>query len=435
MKKAYYLLQTYEIFLKLIYFKLLQEYWTYEWDLWNRLVKVVQYNAPDNGECVEVSYEYDALNHRISRTTDSETTKYAYGRNGALAYQEKTVGENVTKRSFAYLNNEIVGFTDKTGGEESVYYTVTDIQGSITEVYDGCSNLVWKSGYTAFGQLAGETVDLIDFDGMYTGCDYDSDTGLTYHWNRWRSEDGSAFISEDPARDGMNWYGDAGQNPMVYVDRIGLFYYTAEGQQSSTSNTPITDKNDNSNKTPQNQTPNITGGGPSGVPEGVSPMVQAPKDTCAFQESDKSENSAKKSLLDEFFDIFDLCSVGIRDEFSINVPNIFSLSMEINLVSTNTEKGNNNYMDSSLFFSFSIGTENVSIYEFETGIVKKVPNAATPFELFGVSAEPYVKEDINKDFIVTLPIPFVSIELNISEGVDFLEKSYKTLLQKLNNKE
>ena len=132
------LLQTYEIFLKIMYLKLLQEYWTYEWDLWNRLVKVVQYNAPDNGECVEVSYEYDVLNHRISRTTDSETTKYAYGRNGALAYQEKTV-------------------------------------------------------------------------------------------------DGSAFISEDPARDGANWYGYAGCNTMVYMDRIGLFYYTAEGQQSSTS--------------------------------------------------------------------------------------------------------------------------------------------------------------------------------------------------------
>ena len=198
-----------------------KEYWTYEWDLWNRLVKVVQYNAPDNGECVEVSYEYDALNHRISRTTDSETTKYAYGRNGALAYQEKTVDGNVTKRSFAYLNNEIIGFTDKTGEEESVYYTVTDIQGSITEVYDGSSNLVWKSGYTAFGEIAGEVVDLIDFDGMYTGCDYDSATGLTYHWNRWRSEDGSCFISEDPIRDGMNWYGYAGPNPMVYVDPDG----------------------------------------------------------------------------------------------------------------------------------------------------------------------------------------------------------------------
>lgn len=68
-----------------------------------------------------------------------------------------------------------------------------------------------------------ETVDLIDFDGMYTGCDYDAETGLTYHWNRWRSEDGSAFISEDPARDGANWYGYAGCNPMVYVDPTGEF--------------------------------------------------------------------------------------------------------------------------------------------------------------------------------------------------------------------
>ncbi len=134
-----------------------------------------------------------------------------------------------------YFNNEIVGFTGKIGEEESVYYTVTDIQGSITEVYDGSSKLVWKSGYTAFGEIAGKTVDLIDFDGMYTDCDYDADTGLTYHWNRWRSEDGSCFISEAPARDSANWYGCAGCNPMVYVDRIGLFYYTAEGHQSSTS--------------------------------------------------------------------------------------------------------------------------------------------------------------------------------------------------------
>lgn len=52
-----------------------------------------------------------------------------------------------------------------------------------------------------------------------------------------------ALISEDPARDGSNRYGYAGQNPMVYVDRIGLFYYTAEGQQSSTSNEPKTNTN------------------------------------------------------------------------------------------------------------------------------------------------------------------------------------------------
>ena len=250
-----------------------KEYWTYEWDLWNRLVKVVQYNAPDNGECVEVSYEYDALNHRIKRTSydennkEREVTKYAYGRNGALAYQEKTKDGSVTKRSFTYLNNEIIGFTDCENNEETAYYTVTDIQGSITEVYDGSSKLVWKSGYTAFGELAGEVVDLIDFDGMYTGCDYDAETGLTYHWNRWRSEDGSAFISEDPARDGMNWYGYAGCNPIVYVDPTGLAAYGPDGQQYSTLKNK-TQESENKTEQPQN----IIGQGPTGVPTDVSPI-------------------------------------------------------------------------------------------------------------------------------------------------------------------
>ncbi len=63
MKETYFLLQTYEIFLKILYFKLLQE----------------------------------------------------------------------------YLKNEIIGFTDCENNEETAYYTVTDIQGSITEVYDGSS--------------------------------------------------------------------------------------------------------------------------------------------------------------------------------------------------------------------------------------------------------------------------------------------------------
>ena len=214
------------------------EYWEYEWDYHNRLVKVQQYNAPDNSSNVCVEYTYDALNRRIERisrtNTEPEVTQYAYGRNGALTYQEKTAGSSVTTRSFVYLNNQITAFADKLqNGAEKTYYTITDIQGSVTEVYDESENLVWKSGYTAFGILACEVSNLIDFDGLYTGCDYDTETGLTYHWNRWRSEEGNSWLSEDFARDGLNWYGYAGQNPVNFIDVIGLFYYNADGQHSS----------------------------------------------------------------------------------------------------------------------------------------------------------------------------------------------------------
>jgi uncharacterized protein RhaS with RHS repeats len=62
------------------------EYWTYTWDLHNRLSAVKQYNAPDSRTCADVSYTYDALNYRIERTGSDGTTVYAYGRSGALTY-------------------------------------------------------------------------------------------------------------------------------------------------------------------------------------------------------------------------------------------------------------------------------------------------------------------------------------------------------------
>ena len=107
-----------------------------------------------------------------------------------------------------------------------------------------------------------------DFDGMYTGCDYDAETGLTYHWNRWRSEDRSSFISEDPARDGANWYGYAGCNLIVYVDLTGLAPYINgiyDGPYNPDYNpgTPEIGPPPNPSGMPQNQIPNITG--PSNV--------------------------------------------------------------------------------------------------------------------------------------------------------------------------
>ena len=245
------------------------EYWEYTWDYHNRLVKVQQFNAPDTAQNVVVEYDYDALNRRIERTSrtkaEAEVIQYAYGRNGAITYRKKENSE--VSRTFAYLNNQITAFLDKSDdGTEKLYYTVTDIQGSVTEVYDEEGFLVWKSGYTAFGIKAGETTNLIDFNGLYTGCDYDAETGLTYHWNRWRSEDGSNWLSEDPAHDGLNWYGYAGQNPTNYIDRNGLKKDKAGGSKSNkekgvknNQSTPDEDPHITSSSTQNKETvPNIS---------------------------------------------------------------------------------------------------------------------------------------------------------------------------------
>ena len=71
----------------------------------------------------------------------------------------------------------------------------------------------WRENKTMKKQLRPETVET------------DGETGLTYHWNRWRNEEGDAFISEDPIRDGYNWYGYALGNPFRYADGTGLATY------------------------------------------------------------------------------------------------------------------------------------------------------------------------------------------------------------------
>ena len=203
-----------------------QEYWNYRWDLYNRLVGVTK-----NGQQL-VAYTYDAENFRVQRIGNDGSTVYAYDRNAALAYQ-KNLTTGLT-RTIAHLNGEIVGWTDSQNGTSTTYYATTDQLGSVTQVLDSSAKIVWQSGYTPFGKMAGAQGSLT-FAGMFAGQDIDSDTGLTYHWNRWRSEDGSRFLSEDPAQDGINFYRYANNSPLCFTDPTGLDYYgTGTGVNTTT---------------------------------------------------------------------------------------------------------------------------------------------------------------------------------------------------------
>ncbi len=189
-----------------------EESWRYYWDLHNRLVKVTR----SDGEVIE--YTYDGENQKISKklTDDGIQTvqSYAYTPDGKLIWNTTKKGEN---RSYVYLNGSLLGYN----AENTKYYTVTDYHGSVVQVLDSTGSCVWSASYSAYGKITKDDSGF-DFEGLYTGQEIDEDTGLTYHWNRWRNEEGDAFISEDPVMDGDNWYGYAGCNPVMYVDPNGL---------------------------------------------------------------------------------------------------------------------------------------------------------------------------------------------------------------------
>ena len=92
----------------------------------------------------------------------------------------------------------------------------------------------------------------------------------------------SSLSTQDPARDGSNWYGYVGQNPVVYVDPIGLFYYT--GPTGSSVQSSLASK----------ETTNPTG--PTGTME--TPKVpEAPKQTETVLNNDLNHEHNKVTAI------------------------------------------------------------------------------------------------------------------------------------------
>ncbi len=56
------------------------------------------------------------------------------------------------------------------------------------------------------------------------GKDYDEAAGLYYFNARWYDAELGRFTTEDPARDGLNWYIYCGNNPIKYTDPTGLLF-------------------------------------------------------------------------------------------------------------------------------------------------------------------------------------------------------------------
>ncbi|HEX3047778.1 MAG TPA: RHS repeat-associated core domain-containing protein [Bacillota bacterium] len=59
-----------------------------------------------------------------------------------------------------------------------------------------------------------------DYD--YTGKKISQDTGLVYFGARFYDPEVGRFITQDPVKDGLNWYAYCNDNPVMYVDLTGL---------------------------------------------------------------------------------------------------------------------------------------------------------------------------------------------------------------------
>src|SRR4030043_410776 len=127
--------------------------------------------------------------------------------------------------------------------------------------------------FTPFGKevLNAYRIEGVKYKYRYAGHESQNlKTGLTYMKARWMDPETGRFISPDPAKDGLNWFVYAGNNPTTMVDPSGLWDET----DAEVYNNSGTGANQAPN-TPYIPPTDSSGGGGGG---GTTPTPQTPLD-------------------------------------------------------------------------------------------------------------------------------------------------------------
>lgn len=192
---------------------------TYQYNYNNRLVSV------DNG--TTATYKYDALNRRIQKVVIStgSTTNYYYS--GDQAIEERNANNTVMATYIFGISVDDV--LQMKRGSNTYYYHKNHL-GSVVALTDNNGNLVERYEYDPYGKpsffdannnaleqsVAGNAI-------LFTGRDYDAETGMYYYRARTMHPGLGRFLQQDPLLyvDGFNYYLYVGNNPINMIDPSG----------------------------------------------------------------------------------------------------------------------------------------------------------------------------------------------------------------------
>lgn len=185
------------------------EAWSYIYDGESRLTKVIKNDA------VLAESFYDGAGMRYKKVENGKTTYYIYSGSNPLVEYSPTDGQ-FTYRIYAGKN----AVAEETDGVIKFYHK--DHLGSTRIVTDAFGNKVAEYKYAPYGEK--ETSSGTGTDYQFTDKANDDSTGLTYFGARFYDPEVGRFLTDDPARQGLNWYAYCGNNPIKNVDPDGRAY-------------------------------------------------------------------------------------------------------------------------------------------------------------------------------------------------------------------
>ena len=218
-----------------------------QWDERYRLISVTSATSA-------VEYTYDVLGRRISRTVagdpgSANVEHYVYNGNQIIADLD-SAGNILRSYTWGPGIDNLLSMTVHSSTETNTYYALKDHQNTVLALTDASGHIAESYSYDAYGQL----LDIQDGTGssigtqqsavgnryLFQGREHDFTTGFTYFRARWYSPETGRWLSKDPIGiyGGLNLYAFCGNNPVNFVDPLGLMgniKAAAKGAASATS--------------------------------------------------------------------------------------------------------------------------------------------------------------------------------------------------------
>lgn len=198
--------------------------WKYQWNAEGMLEKVTR---PDK---LVVSFTYDALGRRLSKTFKNTVTKWLWDGNVPLhEWKEHAITGDILSNSTVGDDGVITWVfeehsfipTAKLKGNKK-YSILADHLGTPTQMYNEEGEAVWERSLDTFGRVQHGNHSSCPF--MYQGQYYDDEIELAYNRYRYYSSDTGTYISIDPIGllSGENNFYSYVDDPNLEIDGSGL---------------------------------------------------------------------------------------------------------------------------------------------------------------------------------------------------------------------
>jgi len=162
---------------------------------YDALNRLKQTDIMNGGVNTVATYIYDGNNLRQSKTVDGVTTQHLW--NGSNIVADVTNGQTQT-----YLRGLNLAYMKSYDGTWSKY--ITDGHGDVVGLYGLDGTKITDYTYDPFGVPRNDVVDTNPF--RHCGEYADVESGYIYLRNRYYDAGTGRFITEDPIKDGLNWY-------------------------------------------------------------------------------------------------------------------------------------------------------------------------------------------------------------------------------------